>query len=125
AQFFNFVIQLNNSDLLGQITLYHLAHIQLKEGLNVFSLLAWDKLFPTKRYKTSFLPNVLDLLYHFNFSVQVNDKFQNKVEGDSILLRDVLKTHFVPYQVQIVRMDLVYLDQITIPDGLFLDTWQD
>src|ERR1044071_8797599 len=125
AQFSNFIVQLNNSNLLGQITLYRLAHIQLKEGLNTSPLLAWDKLFPAKRYKTSFIPNVMDLLHRFQLSVQVAANFQNKIKGGCILLRDVLGFHFVPYQAQIVRMGLVYLDQITTPNGLFLDTWQD
>src|SRR2546421_5814407 len=84
AQFSNFIVQLNNSGLLGQITHFRLACLQSKEGLNITPLLAWDKLFPARRYKTSFILNVLDLLHRFNFSVNVHDPFQNKIDGGFI-----------------------------------------
>ena len=38
AQFSNFIVQLNNSGLLGQITHFRLACLQSKEGLNITPL---------------------------------------------------------------------------------------
>ena len=116
---------MNHPGLLGQITSYRLAHIQLKECLNITLLLFTKTRLSTKHYKTSFIPNALDLFHRFNFSFKVSDSFQNNIEGGSVLIRDALGSHFVPFRNQIARLGLIYLDQITTPDGLFLDSWQD
>jgi len=101
AQFSNFAVQLNHPGLLGQITAYRLAHIQSKECLNITPLLFTKTNLSTKYYKTSFIPNALDLFRRFNFSFKVNNALQNTIEGGSILIRDVLDSHFIPFRNQI------------------------
>jgi len=100
AKLNNFIIQLNDTDLLGQVTFIRLLQLQAAECLRQSVLIDWPYNNIQQRHLTTSIPALLSLCAQHNFTLEVNDKINVQVEGGhkNLQIRQILGTSFNQYR---------------------------
>ena len=127
AKLNNFIIQLNDTDLLGQVTFIRLLQLQAAECLQQSVLIDWPYNNIQRRYLTTSIPALLSLCAQHNFTLEVNDKINVQVEGGhkNLQIRQILGTSFNQYRKQLAKHSILFLDQFTSLESKNLITWKD
>ena len=122
----NFLLQINDPNLLGYIT-----NIRLKQ-LQSFYWLRFSPLYSFPYDKTStrlqqkhFIFNMLILCKQHNFSINLSFPLRNEILEGTFEIRDIFgEKFFNKVFKQLRNRSIMYLDQITSLDGQYLLTWR-
>src|SRR5436190_4356549 len=124
AKITNFMVQINDKNLLGRLTNIRLLQLQSREFLHVSPLLFWPHRKIKAQHQKSFFHSLLTLCFRNNFSFDVSLDKRNQILGGIKDLRSILGTNMVPSFVKSMRNQFImYYEQITTLDGQYLLDW--
>ena len=120
----NFMIQVNDTGLLGRLTDIRLRQLQQREWLHISPLLSWPHRTIKPSHKTSFLHSILTLCFQNNFSFDVSLDRINRILGGYKDIRSILGTNLDISDHRSMRtQQILYLEQVTSLNGSYLLPW--
>jgi ribonuclease HI len=118
----NFLVQLNDSGLLGSINNIRLLQLQFQEWLPTSPLISWpyDKI--NKRFSSRFFAFMLTLCRQQQISFDVAPLRSSSIVGGTTYIRDIITLS--PSDLKSLRnQSILYMEQLTSLDGRSLLTW--
>ena len=120
----NFLIQVNDTALMGLITEIRLRQLQQSEWLHISPLLSWPHRTIKPKHKTSFLHSLLTLLFQNNFSFDISLNRIDRTLGGYKDIRSILEQNLDNRDIKSMKnQQILYLEQVTSLDGSFLLPW--
>jgi hypothetical protein len=121
----NFLIQINSNNLLGEITNLRLLQLQTKEWLQFSPLYLWPYESVSVKHYKCFVISMLSLCSENRISFDVNINKRNEILGGTIPISSLLGNIYkdINIQKQLRKRSIMFLDQLTTPDGLLLNNW--
>ena len=122
----NFVIQINDQNLLGKITDIRLKQLQHYEWLSKSPLVTWPYNSIQHNQYRSFIAGMLSLCQQQKIDFHVNNDQHNLILGGNLQreIRTILGEDFSKYKKQLRLNNIMFLEQLSSPNGKFLSTWK-
>src|ERR1044072_6945150 len=121
----NFLIQINSNNLLGEITNIRIKQLQTREWLQYSPLFSWPYNKVYKKHYKCFITSMISLCYKNNISFSVNINERNEILGGQITIASILNDFHTSksFKQQLRNRSIMFLDQLTTPDGIRLNHW--
>ena len=126
AKITNFLIQINDTSQLGDLTHLRLRNLQNKEWLENSLLVdfPYDKII--KKYKNNFIYNMLYVCKENNITFDIKEKLKTSLTGGNVSLKSIMDLkYYNAFKTRLKEESIFYLEQITSIDGKELLTWKD
>ena len=122
----NFLIQLNDTNILGKVTNIRLKRLQVDECLVNSPLVDWKFENFNRHIRSNFILSMITLcnIHKFSFTIKNQDKYT--IQGGRIILRDIMGHElWYQYKKSIKIYNILFLEQITSLRGDCILNWRD
>jgi ribonuclease HI len=121
----NFLIQINDKDLLGRITNIRLKQLQTQEWLVTSPLVNWhyNEVKGCKQ-KKQFISSMLTLCKQNNITFNIRPEFRNRICGGKIELFSIMQDLWKVIKDKLRRHSILFLEQLTSLNGQQLLRWK-
>ncbi|CAJ0893772.1 6198_t:CDS:2 [Entrophospora sp. SA101] len=124
AKITNFCIQINDKNLLGKITNIRLKQLQQQEWLSYSPLHEWPYKHLGKKFSKKFIASMISLCKIHEISFQVMKQDMNIIQGGKLHIRQFLGKGFHKFKKQLQKHSIMFIDQLSSIDGIFLNEWK-
>src|SRR3954469_24548947 len=119
----NFLIQINDTHLLGEITDLRLKQLQHKEWLQYSPLYQWPYDTISKKHYNTSLASMISICKENNITFNTHPNKRNEILGGNITIQSIIGNNFNNPSItkQLRSRNIMFLDQITTQDGRMLN----
>ncbi|RIA87503.1 hypothetical protein C1645_740065 [Glomus cerebriforme] len=127
----NFIVAINNTNILGNIYNIRFKKIQMDFWLeqSILKEFPYTKsaLHKNSKYKGSFIIGMIKLINENNFQIDITKEIQNIIEGGNLPIRNILKKDSNNYKIREMWRNnrIMYFEQLISQDKIMLMNWNE